>query len=131
MTYDELREGVKCALYDMHDRDIINAWNELCDNENYMDDYIYSNDPDELLYGQTPSEVLNNIGSDYNINDEYAVFTIYGLESFDYVTDSNCPVDYDMLVDYVIDNSEAFDNSEIEDLLEEYDSEDEEEDEEK
>lgn len=126
MTYDEFRNGIREAVESMNDSDLVNAWNEVCDNENYMDDYIYSNDPDELLSGRTPSEVLNDVAGDYSVNDEYAVWTVYGLESFNYTSDSSCPIDIDMVVDYIIDNEEDFDDSDIEELLEQWNEEEEE-----
>lgn len=128
MTYDEFRNGIREAVESMNDSDLVNAWNEVCENENYMDDYIWFNDPDELLSGRTPSEVLSDIGDSYDTNDEYAVWTIYGLNSFNYTSDSNCPIDIDMIVDYIIDNEEDFGDSDIEELLDQW-SEEEEEDE--
>lgn len=129
MTYDEFRNSIREMVEGLDDSDLVNAWNEVCDNENYMDDYIWFNDPDELLNGRTPSEVLNDIGDSYDINDEYAVWTIYGLNSFNYTSDSNCPIDVDMIVDYIIDNEEDFGDSDIEALLEQWNEEDEDEEE--
>lgn len=126
MTYDEFRNGIREAVESMDDSDLVNAWNEVCDSENYMDDYIYSNDPDELLYGRTPSEILSDVTEDYNVNDEYAVWTVYGLESFNYTSDSSCPIDIDMIVDYIIDNEEDFGDSDIEELLDQWNEEEEE-----
>jgi hypothetical protein len=129
MTYDEFRNGIREAVESMNDSDLVNAWNEICDNENYMDDYIWFNDPDELLAGRTPSEVLGDVTGDYSVNDEYAVWTVYGLESFNYTSDSNCPIDIDMIVDYIIDNEEDFDDSDIEELLDQWNEEKEEDEE--
>ena len=126
MTYDEFRNGIREAVESMDDSDLVNAWNEVCDNENYMDDYIYSNDPDELLYGKTPSDILSEVTEDYSVNDNYAVWTVYGLESFNYTSDSSCPIDIDIIVDYIIDNEEDFDDSDIEELLDQWNEEEEE-----
>ena len=126
MTYDEFKNGIREAVESMDDSDLVNAWNEVCDSENYMDDYIYSNDPDELLYGKMPSDILSEVTEDYSVNDNYAVWTIYGLESFNYTGDSSCPIDMDMIVDYIIDNEEDFGDSDIEELLDQWNEEEEE-----
>ena len=48
------------------------------------DDRWYSmSEFDDVMYGCSPMEVAEKITSDFNINDEYFRFTIYGLESSD------------------------------------------------
>ena len=79
--------------------------------------------PKELLCNNKPSEVVNALHRDYNINDDYAVFTIYGLNSFSYLGDENSPIDYDEIVNYILDNEDDCGYSEIAEILEEEDEE--------
>lgn len=120
MTEEELRERVEEIVSLWSDSTAVVNWNEYCENESYYDDRIEYNDIDELLCGLTkPSEILDKIGSDYDMNDTYAVFTIYGLESFNYVEDSSSPYDFGTMVDYIIENQECFGDSDLEELFEE------------
>lgn len=120
MTETELEERVEEIVSLWSESTAIDNWNKYCEDNNYYDDEIMSNDVDELLCGCTrPSEVLDKIGDGYNMNDTYAVFTIYGLKSFDYVEDSESPYDVSTLVDYIIKNEECFNDYELEELFEE------------
>lgn len=120
MTEEELKERVEEIVSSWEDSTAVENWNKYCDRNNYYDDRIEYNDIDELLCGYTkPSEVLDKIGSNYNMNDTYAVFTIYGLESFNYIEDSSSPYDVDTMVDYIIENKECFGDSDLEELFEE------------
>ena len=120
MTEEELKERVKEIVSLWSDSTAVENWNEYCDRNNYYDDRIKYNDIDELLCGCTkPSEVLDKVSSDYKMSDTYAVFTIYGLESFDYVDDSSSPYDVGTMVDYIIENKECFGDDELEELFEE------------
>lgn len=113
--YDKLMATIEA----MQDYEVIDLHNQMCEGNNYMDDYIYNNDIDELLCGKSPSEVVNELHSDYNINDNYAVFTIYGLNSFSYLNDESSPIDYDEIVNYILGNEDDCGYSEIAEILEE------------
>lgn len=120
--YDALMATIEA----MQDYEVIDLHNQMCEGNNYMDDYIYDNDIDELLCGKNkPSEVVNELHEDYNINDNYAVFTIYGLNSFSYLGDENSPIDYDEIVNYILDNDDDCGYSEIAEILEEEEDEEE------
>jgi hypothetical protein len=120
MTEEELKERVEEIVSSWEDSTAVENWNEYCDRNNYYDDRIEYNDIDELLCGYTkPSEVLNKIGSDYDMQDDYAVFTIYGLESFNYLDEGSSPYDVETLADYIIENKECFGDSDLEELFEE------------
>lgn len=116
-------DALMAIIEAMQDYEVIDLHNQMCEGNNCMDDYIYNNDIDELLCNQKPSEVANALHKDYNINDDYAVFTIYGLNSFSYLGDENSPIDYDEIVDYIIDNEDDCGYSEIAEILEEDDEE--------
>lgn len=64
---EQLFEMVACA----------NSW------DGSLEEYrIYSmSELDDLLYALTPSEVLNAVDKDFNLNDDYFRETIWGLES--------------------------------------------------
>ena len=126
MTEEELKERVEEIVSSWRDSTAVENWNEYCENEFYYDDRIEYNDIDELLCGYTkPSEVLDKISSDYDMQDDYAVFTIYGLESFNYLEDSSSPYDISTMVDYIIENQECFGDSDLEELFEEVEEDDE------
>ena len=99
-------EKVKEAIYDLADWEQVNLWNERCEYENYMDDYIYDNDPDELMCGQKPSEILSAVDTEeYSIHDDWAYGgSIYGWQSFNYLDDENSPFDIDEIISWYCDN---------------------------
>ena len=125
----ELYERIKDELESWGTDELVTIWNDYCNECNYMDDYIEYNNPDEFLCGRTPSEVLEQIGDDYDIRDEYAVYTIYGWESFDYDTDEYCPIDIDTLANWIVDDEDGHGYDALQDIVDEY-LEEEEEDEE-
>ena len=47
-------------------------------------------------------------------NDDYFKFTIYGVQSFDNISDY---VDFDALADYIIDNDEDLNDDELREIL--------------
>ena len=124
-------EKVREAIYDLAESEQIELWNERCEDYNYMDDYIYNNDPDELMSGQKPSDILSEVDMDsYSLNDDWACYTIYGWASFNWLSDKNSPFDIDELIEwYCEDGYEDTSLLDYEELIEDED-EDEEEDEE-
>lgn len=122
MTKEEFKAELRELLESMKYADLIELWNEYCENAGYMDSYIEINDPDEFLCGNKPSEVLNAIDlDDYSPNDSYVVCTIYGYKSFDL---GNCiensPIDISDIIKYIIDSEDPLENDDVEELLEEY-----------
>jgi len=126
----ELYERIKEELESWITDDLVTIWNDYCNECNYMDDYIEYNDPDELMYGRTPSEILEGIGEDYDIRDNYAVYTIYGWESFNYESDEHCPIDIDALANWIADDEDGHGYDSLQDIVDEYLEEEEEEEEE-
>ena len=112
MTFDENK--VREAINDLSDWEQVNLWNDRCEDYNYMDDYIHNNDPDELMCGQKPSDILSTVDMDsYSLNDDWACYTIYGWASFGWLSDKNSPFDIDELVEWYCD----YDGYEQTDLL--------------
>ena len=127
MTNEELMERVEETLNGMAEADQMDVWNEYCNANNYTDDRIEYNEPDELLYGQTPSDILNSVDMDeYNTNDTYAYCTIYGWRSTNYLEECQS-FDLGAIADYVVNNEDALYNYELQQILDEYEEEEEEE----
>lgn len=100
--------------------DIVNLWNEYCEDNRYYDDMIYDVCCiDDMTSGLSPLEILDRYG-DVNTNDCYFVETIYGAKSFDYYDDGNSPVYLDDLVDWIIREE----HSDFSELFEEFSEED-------
>lgn len=115
-------EKVKEAIYDLSESEQVELWNERCCYENYMDDYIYYNDPDEFLSGQRPSEILSAVDTEnYSVHDYWAYGGgIYGWVSFNHLEDDNSPFDIDEIIDWYCDN-EGYEQTNLldyEDLIE-------------
>lgn len=114
-------ERITEVLNDLSDYELIEAHNRYCENNNYMDDYIdYMSEIDCMFSGMSATEFLSKIDfNNFDVNHNYFVYTIYGLVSFDYVADDNCPIDIDEIASYILNNSDDLDCSEIADVLEE------------
>lgn len=67
------------------------SWNGFIDTECYPMSEI-----DEICYGMKPSKLIEKMTSDFNSNDDYFYFSIYGLESTNNIADiyrSNITID--------------------------------------
>ena len=91
-------------LKKLDDSQIITIHNEYCDKNSY-ENMIYDMDMiDELLYGYTPSEILNSLSSSFDKNDTFIVDTINGLQSYNDISDI---VNYDQLAHFLIENGDV------------------------
>jgi hypothetical protein len=123
-------EKVKEAINNLKEWEQVGLWNDRCIYENYMDDYIENNDPDEFLHGQSPSEILSAVDmQEYSLHDDWACATIYGWQSFSYLDSENSPFDIDEIIDWYCYN-EGYEQTDYLDYEELIEDEDEEEDEE-
>lgn len=133
------KEKILEVIKGMEDGDIVQLWNEYCQDANRYDD--------EIMDAYTMEEIITNsgdtmnwlnrffFGSDEeregtsaNPNRNYFTFNGYGnIISFDYIynqyTDEFYYIWIDELIDYIIENEESFGNYEIEEILEECDEE--------
>lgn len=119
-------DKVKEAINNLSDWEQVNLWNERCEYENYMDDYIYDNDPDELMCGQSPSEILSAVDmADYSLNDDWVYGSVYGWQSFSYLDSELSPFDIDEIISWYCDN-EGYEQTNLLDYEEliEYEEED-------
>lgn len=91
-------------LKELDDSQIMTIHNEYCDKNRY-ENMIYEMDfIDELLYGNTASEILNSLSSSFDKNDSFIVDGIYGLKSY---TDIAECVDFDELAIFLIENGDV------------------------
>ena len=110
MDYEERRNYVyNAALEALEDDDtFVNACDALDSYNGFMNDSrcFPMWELDEFLGERTPSEILNEITEDFDINNDYFYFSIYGLESTDNVADvyRNEHTNEEVL-DALIDNS--------------------------
>ena len=88
MTLEERREYIYNAMLDMikADSDLaveiceeLDGWNNFLGDDRCHD----MCDIDEILGDRKPSDILNMVTSDFDYNDDYFYFSVYGLESCD------------------------------------------------
>lgn len=103
--------------------DVNNAYQECVNG----DKYIYSTDDfDELMNGETPSEIASRVAfGDYNPFHKWFWFNGYGnIVSGDYPDRADGWFASD-IAEYAVENDEDFGRSDIMDILDEEDDEDE------
>lgn len=103
-------DKIKEAIEDLSESDKVAMWNRYCENNNYWDERIEYNNPNDLMYGLEPEEVIRRIDKEgnYSLSDDYCVIDSSGeYVSFDHVDDDNSPFDIDELANYVYDNEDA------------------------
>lgn len=99
-------------------RSVSNEYNEVVCR---YDDEIYRMDEfDDVCQGWTPTDIAKKIlGEDFSLDDDYFVFTIYGIESFSRFNLIN-HVDIEEIVEYIIENENCLGNSDADNILKEY-----------
>lgn len=136
-----LKERIIDLFKEMNEEEVISVWNEYCREVNKFDD--------EIMDDYELEEWVNNSGDTMNIlnrfffgsdeeregtsanpNRNYFKFNGYGnIISFDYIynqfTDEFYYIDADELAEYIAENEEAFYNDEIQEIIDEYTSEEE------
>ena len=129
-TYDEKIETIKNIIEDMDDSDAVAFHNEYCYETNDYDDEIIEMERfDEICEGMTPSDIARGIFyGDFKPNHDYFHFNGYGnFESTNYPTDWIYPVD---IAREIVDCEESFGNDEIQEEINSWNEENDEEDEE-
>ena len=130
---EEIRKQIENLVTDtinnMSDSELIDLWNEYCDNNRYYDDRIEYFDEsvfNDLMAGKTPYEIYQIIdNSDISFFDDYCRYNGYDeLNTFSDVYDS---IDIDDLVEWVIEEEKDICNFDIDGLYNELNSEDEDE----
>lgn len=120
MTRQELIEQLENYVNKhVDDCDMMYYWNTMCENVSDYERVIYDmSEFDDVMYGKTPTEILDSVHDDFSTYNNYFCGDIYGLTSF---SDIYVIVDIGELIEYIIDNCECFDNLDIQKLLDEYD----------
>ena len=125
-TYKEKVEAIRSIIEDMNDSDAISLHNEYCYETNDYDDEIIDMERfDEVCDGMTPSEIARSIVyGDFNPNHDYFHFNGYGnFESTNDPTDWIYPGD---IARWVVDHECAFENDEIQEEIDSWSEEDDE-----
>ena len=136
-----LKERIIDLFKEMNDEEVISVWNEYCREVNKFDDEIMdayeleewannSGDTMNILHRFFFGSDEEREGTSANPNRNYFKFNGYGnIVSFDYIynqfTDEFHYVDADELAEYIAENEEAFYNDEIQEIIDEYTSEEE------
>ena len=129
-TYDEKVEAIKNIIACMGESDAVALHNEYCYETNDYDDEIIEMERfDEICEGMTPSDIARSIFyGDFNPNHEYFHFNGYGnFESTNYPTDWIYPGD---IAREIVDREKSFRNDEIQEEIDSWNEENDEEDEE-
>lgn len=127
-TYEEKLEQVVAVLDELDDNDIITVHNNYCDAYNNADDVIYSNDDynlDDIMGPCTFSEAAQKLNySDYRYNDSCFWFNGYGnLVSSDNPRDNIFTSD---IARYIVENEDSLEDSDIQEVIDSWEEEDEE-----
>ena len=128
-TYEEKVKAIKNIIEDMDSSDAVALHNEWCYETNDYDDEIIEMERfDEICEGMTPSDIANHIFyGNFNPNHSYFRYDGYAnFESTDYPTDWIYPGD---IARDVVDRECSFENDEIQEEIDSW-SEDDEDDEE-
>ena len=125
MKYSEL---VKKAIETIENNDdlfieLVNeldSWNGFADCYRCYDMY----ELDELLFGKTPTEILSEVCNDFNVNDNYFYWDIWGIHSTDYIIDvyrdnTSAEEVFDNVLEHL--NDIYISDSDFEDLMNEID----------
>lgn len=105
MTSEEIMK----ALAIMDTQDIVELWNECIEEVGYPSDRIYGNNMlfFEEMFAHPYDVAIAVTYGDWRQDDNYVVFNGYGnISSFNYRGDSNCPIDLDVMVEWLSDNKE-------------------------
>lgn len=131
MNEETLRREMYDIFDSMTESELISYWNDYCYNNSYYEDVVhYQYEFNDLCAGMSPLEIVA-LANGTDVGDyQYFYDDIYGLEVGDCLDD--LPVDIDTLIDYCIDSYEGLGIPEIDELLDNFfnqEDEDEEEDE--
>ena len=121
MEREERLQKILDCLECMGMSELISIHNHYCEEENYMDDWIYPMFEFDEIIGEMKHHELASLifYGDFNPNQDWFAFNGLGnLVSFDFI-DKNCPMDLDDLSRFIDDYEDDCDNSELEDVLQE------------
>lgn len=108
-TIKKTEEAVKEYISGLTDSETVSAHNQMCDNLNYPDDQIFSNDEDffNSFFENRVLEAVRAVAyGDYNYGHDWVKFNGYGnLESTSYPNDW---IDEPQLIEDIINNPDDY-----------------------
>jgi hypothetical protein len=103
-------EAITDYLNELSDNELVNVHNQYCQNCNYSDDEIYSNDDDffnTFFEGEVLKAVRAASFGEFRYQDKYIVFNGYGnLDTFNNLSDH---VDIAAIAADILENPENYD----------------------
>ena len=122
MTRDEMRDELISIIDGLEESELLDVYNEYCDETDGFDGAIYWNDEEELdmvFNGQSPYYVLcRAYYGEYRLGDRFFTFNGYGnLRSFNSLDDDNSPIYTYEIAEWCIDNDTDLENDEIREYL--------------
>lgn len=123
-----IKERIIEAIENLSSDEAVSLWNEYCSEDNRMDDYIYSmNEFDEIMGDMKPWDVARTcFYGDFCPAHDYFWFNGYAnLESSDFPSmDDKSPFYAKEIAEWIVNNDDSLGNDEIQDILNEYETED-------
>lgn len=121
-----LKEKIKACLEDMTERDLIEVFNRYCDENQYSEDRFYPMcDIDMMFQDCSPTEIITALAKDFDIDAEYFRDGIWGVDSWS-ESEASGEILKNWVGDvakYIAESREDFDNDDIAEVLDEEDSE--------
>lgn len=131
-TRPTLKELLVECMENMSTSELVYLHNNYCDADGYSDDHIYRmSEFDNVMSGDDPHSIACNVFyGDFCPAHEFFWFNGYGnLESADFIqTDGVKPVCLSDIADYIERERDSLYNSDIQDIIDEYDENEEEQD---
>ena len=117
---ENIREQIREIILSLSDADFVELFNRYCEDNDLMDDYIYSMDEfDEIMTGKSPWEIARcaYYSGKFCPAHDYFWFNGYGnLESSDSPEyEFKCTVND--IIGYIVDNSNSLGNDDIQEIL--------------
>lgn len=119
MNEQELREEIYDIFDSMSTSELVDCWNEYCRDYSDYEHYIYYREEfDDRCQGMSPLEIVKIAnGADIDGHD-YFWEDIYGVEVGDYAED--LPISIEDLVSYCIECNKSMGIPDIDELLDEF-----------
>lgn len=121
----DIKERVRKAIDDsLSSRDLVEIWNEYSNKMGYYEDRYYEMELfNDQCNGMTPLEIAEMLyKADFNPSHKYFKDNMWGITSFE--NDSDCDIELDDVIDYIVDNDEDFGDSRIREILDSADEDD-------
>ena len=117
---EKIKEQIREIISGLSNSDFVWLFNQYCENNSRMDDYIYSMDEfDEIMTGQTPWEIARcaYYSGKFCPAHDYFWFNGYGnLESSDFPA-HEFEYTVDDIAQYIADSLDSLGNDEIQEIL--------------